>query len=121
MWKACLRLSVSCSAHAAVPTSDGKVLVVGGANVTPGTAPGAIPKFDNVYSDLQIFDPRTVYFTDLSYDETNKQVRADGADRLVDARAFHTVTPIGNDRFIVAGGYNTLVEAWQHRARVLGL
>lgn len=96
--------------HVAVPTSDGKVLVVGGADIIPGTAPGNIPNFRSVYSDVQVFDPETGYFTDLSYDEELQKMRPDGADQLGDARAYHTVTPIGDDRFIVAGGYTTLAE-----------
>lgn len=96
--------------HASVPTSDGKVLIVGGADVIPGSAPGTIPKFRKVYGDVQIFDPETGYFTDLSFNEEAQNLRPGGKDRLSDARAYHTVTPIGEDRFLVAGGYTKLAE-----------
>lgn len=91
--------------HVALPTSDGKVLIVGGADVIPGAAPGTIPKFRTVHRDVQLFDPETGYFTDLSYEELGGQPLPPGKDRLEEARAFHTVTPIGEDKFVVIGGY----------------
>ena len=94
--------------HAAAPTSDGKVLVVGGAYVTQTYRPNAVPMFRAVYGDLQLYDPATGYFTDLSFDEETRMLRPEGRDRLFDSRAFHTLTPLGNDRFIVAGGYTNL-------------
>ena len=94
--------------HAAAPTTDGKVLVVGGAYVTQTYRPNSVPTFRSVYNDLQLYDPKTGYFTDLSFDEETRQLRPEGRDRLFDSRAFHTLTPLGNDRFIVAGGYTNL-------------
>jgi hypothetical protein len=94
--------------HAAVPTSTGKVLVVGGADVVPGGAPGSLPNFRSVYNDVQIYDPETGYFSDLAFDESSQTTFPDGANRLEDARAYHTVTPLGGDRFLVVGGVNTL-------------
>ena len=91
--------------HVAVPTSDGKVLIVGGADVIPGSAPGTIPKFRQVHTDVQLFDPETGYFSDLSLNEATQTPFPDRADRLEDGRAFHTVTPIGEDKFLVIGGY----------------
>lgn len=66
--------------HVALPTSDGKVLIVGGADVIPGAAPGTIPKFRSVHRDVQVFDPETGYFTDLSYEEIDGQALPPGAD-----------------------------------------
>lgn len=96
--------------HAALPTSDGKVLIVGGADVTPGSAPGSIPQFRRVHQDVQIFDPETGYFTDLAYDDATGLPRQNGADALGDPRAFHTVTPLGDDKFLVVGGYTKVAE-----------
>lgn len=94
--------------HVAVPTSDGKVLIVGGADVIPGSAPGTIPKFRQVHRDVQLFDPETGYFSDLSYDEDNGRPFEESRDRLIEGRAFHTVTPIGDDKFLVVGGYTEI-------------
>ena len=89
---------------------SGRVLIVGGADVVPGTEPGSIPRFRRVYRDLQVFDPETGYFTDLSFDEDANAPFQTEAELLTDERAFHTVTPIGEDRFVVAGGYRTFAE-----------
>lgn len=94
--------------HVAVPTSDGKVLLVGGADVIPGSAPGTIPKFRQVHQDVQVFDPETGYFSDLSFDEDANAPFSDNRDRLEEGRAFHTVTPIGQDKFLVIGGYTEI-------------
>jgi hypothetical protein len=96
--------------HAAVPTSTGKVLVVGGADVVPGGAPGSLPSFRSVYSDVQIYDPETGYFSDLAFNESLGTSFPDDANRLTEARAYHTVTPLGGDRFLVAGGVNMLAD-----------
>lgn len=96
--------------HTALPTSDGRVLIVGGADVIPGSAPGTIPKFRRVHNDVQVFDPTTGYFTDLSYREVGGVAVSSMEDKLSASRAFHTVTPIGQDRYIVAGGYTVLAD-----------
>lgn len=85
--------------HATATTSDGRVIVVGGGDPVPGAGPAALPEFRSVYTDIQIFDPETGYFTDLAYDAP------EGKDVLFEATVFHTVTPIGNDRFLVVGGF----------------
>ncbi len=91
--------------HVAVSTSDGKVLIVGGADVIPGAAPGTLPQFRRVYDDVQLFDPETGYFSDLHFDEGAGAPLAQGADQLSEPRAYHTVTPLGEDRFLVIGGF----------------
>lgn len=85
--------------HATATASDGRVLIVGGGDPVPGAGPGALPEFRSVYTDIQVFDPETGYFTDLAYDAP------EGKDVLFEPSVFHTVTPIGNDRFFVAGGF----------------
>lgn len=93
--------------HVTVPYErDNKALVVGGGYrlSTSMGEPGATPGFEAVHADVMTFDPTTGYFTDLGYDESAEARRDDGADRLEDARAHHTVTPIGDDRFLVIGG-----------------
>ncbi|MFW5966239.1 MAG: kelch repeat-containing protein [Persicimonas sp.] len=93
--------------HVTVPYDrDGKTLTVGGGwrNATSMGDPAATPVLEVVHDDLMEFDPSTGYFTDLSYDEASGEPREGGADRLEEARAYHTVTPIGDDRFLVVGG-----------------
>lgn len=91
--------------HATVPFDDGnKLLVVGGGDVSSLRAPATMPSFRTVHDDLMEFDPITGYFTDLSYDPQSGTPRPNGADRLLEPRAFHTVTPIGENRFLVVGG-----------------
>jgi hypothetical protein len=96
--------------HAVAPTSDGKVLIIGGAEEIPGSALGAIPNIKRLYADVQIFDPETGYFSDLSLDESTQQPRPDDQDLLSEPRAWGTVTALGNDRFLVVGGYTKLGE-----------
>lgn len=96
--------------HAVAPTSDGKVLIVGGAEEIPGSALGAIPNIRRLHSDVQIFDPETGYFTDLSFDDATQQPRPEMQDRLQDPRGWATLTPLGGDRFLLVGGYTKVGE-----------
>ncbi len=103
--------------HATALTSDGKVLVVGGTpNVLPNTVDGNIT-MSAAYADVQIYDPETGYFTDLNLNEDESAPQPMNRDRLSEPRAFHTVTPLGDDRFIVVGGYTvrTLPDSKQTR------
>ncbi len=91
--------------HATVPTDGAnKLLVVGGADIDQVRRPGTMPQFRTVHDDLMEFDPATGYFTDLSYDSSTGAAMPNGADRLLEARAFHTVTPVGHNKFLVVGG-----------------
>lgn len=91
--------------HATAATDRGnEALVVGGADVATASAPGTIPTFRRLHGDVQHFDSASGYFTDLSYDTVARQANMIGQDRLNTARAYHTVTPIGQDRFVVIGG-----------------
>lgn len=91
--------------HAIATTEDGQILIVGGGDASSRLEPAKVPSFYHVFSDIQLFDPVTGYFTDLSYDDAARAVQSTGLDRLRTPRAFHTVTALGNDRFLVAGGY----------------
>lgn len=93
--------------HVTVPFDGGnKALTVGGGYSETSTTPrpGSLPEFTTVHDDLMEFDPVSGYFTDLAYSEQLNAERPNGADRLLEPRAFHTVTPIGGDRFLVIGG-----------------
>lgn len=89
--------------HEAVTTSSGNALIVGGGHAI-AASPSGEPPLDRVFGDLQLFDPNTGYTTDLAFDEEASEQRPDGADRLEVARAYHTVTRVGEDRFLVVGG-----------------
>ncbi len=93
--------------HVTVPFEGGnKSLTVGGGYSETSTTPrpGSLPEFTTIHDDLMEFDPVSGYFTDLAYSEQLNAERPNGADRLLEPRAFHTVTPIGGDRFLVIGG-----------------
>ncbi|MFP4598117.1 MAG: kelch repeat-containing protein [Persicimonas sp.] len=93
--------------HVTVPFDGGnKALTVGGGYSETSTTPrpGSLPEFTTIHDDLMEFDPVSGYFTDLAYDEQTGAERPNGADRLLEPRAYHTVTPIGGDRFLVVGG-----------------
>lgn len=93
--------------HASAATSDGRILIVGGGDPVPGTAPGSLPEFRSLYADVQLFDPQTGYFSDLAFDDASGALLSDGRDRLFEPVVFHTVTPLGDDRFLIAGGFTT--------------
>lgn len=109
--------------HGSAVLSDGRVLIVGGTpNVLSGNLDSPIT-MSSVYGDVQVYDPETGYFTDLNLNEDESAPQSDGKDRLTDARAFHTVTPIGDDRFIVTGGYTvrTLPDGAKQTRPVLSI
>lgn len=91
--------------HSAHPTSSGEVLIVGGASVVGGYEPTEKPELAEAYADIQLFDPATGYFTELAGDQAAIDADVVGEDRLEDARAFHTVNALGDDRFLVVGGF----------------
>lgn len=90
--------------HRAVRTESGDALIVGGAAVQ-AAAPDAVPEIQVLHDDIQRFEPGSGYITDLSFDESEGRRRPEDAGRLAIGRAFHTVTPIGDDRYLVAGGF----------------
>jgi hypothetical protein len=92
--------------HATVLFDGGnRALVVGGATTEGQTfRAGVEQEFDIVHDDLMEFTPADGYFTDLSYNPETGSVFPNGGDRLDVARAFHTLTPIGDDKFLVIGG-----------------
>jgi len=85
--------------HRAVRTPTGDVLIVGGARLSADLEPGTTPSIEAVHDDVQRFRAATGVVEDIS-------VRAEeSSDRLSGGRAFHTVTAIGNDRYLVVGGF----------------
>ena len=96
--------------HRTVQTSKGNVLVIGGGHHTTGS-PWSVPSLSDVLGDVQLFEPTNGYTTDISLDPSTvgtsggPKRRPGGADRLSVPRAYHTVTPIGDDEFVVIGGY----------------
>lgn len=100
--------------HEAVVFEGGnRALIVGGGDAIATVRAGAEPNFRDgsdgralaFHDDLMEFDPSTGYFSDLSFNPATNGVFPGGGDRLTQARAFHTVTPIGDERFLVIGGY----------------
>lgn len=91
--------------HTATATESGLVLIVGGGQVGAFHQPATTPDLQGVVGDIQLFDPATGYFTELAGDDEARRSNTIGADRLQVPRAFHTVTALGNDRFLVVGGY----------------
>ena len=92
--------------HTADATESGQVLIVGGAQVGASYEPMTVPSIEESFADIQLFDPATGYFTELGGDDEALRSGAVGEDRLQIPRAFHTVTSIGDDRFVVAGGFD---------------
>jgi len=100
--------------HEAVVFDGGnRALIVGGGDAISTVHAGAEPNFREgsngralaLHDDLMEFDPNTGYFSDLSFDPATNGVFPGGGDRLTQARAFHTVTSIGENKFLVIGGY----------------
>ena len=91
--------------HAVVPVEErNKALVVGGVDVNSSRAPAEFPSVRRMHDDLQEFDPVSGYFTDLSYDPAAGAPLENGGDRLAVPRAYHTVTPVGDQTYLVVGG-----------------
>lgn len=99
--------------HTAHETDTGEVLVVGGAQLSSTYEPTRIPVLDQVFDDIQLFNPATGHFTELAGDSAADDAGVIGQDRLHQPRAFHTVTPLGDDRFLVIGGFGRVSEATQ--------
>lgn len=91
--------------HSAAMTSSGQVLVVGGGDPAVAYDPTSLGTFRTLFADVQLFDPQTGYFADLAYDEAAKAILSDDRDTLFEPIVHHTVTAIGNDRYLVAGGF----------------
>lgn len=91
--------------HASATTSDGEVLIVGGGNPGSFYQPFTTPNLTEVYDDIQVFSPQTGYFTSLAQDDAAEAVGVLGRDKLAEPRAFHTVTPLGDKRYLIAGGF----------------
>lgn len=90
--------------HRAAVTEEGRVVVVGGGRGDPGD-PWAVPSVEDLLSDVQLFDLDTNYVTDLAFDSERGGERPDDRGRLDRARAYHTVTAVGEQRFLVVGGF----------------
>lgn len=80
------------------------LIVAGGDTGDQPARAGAAPAFRSLHDDLIEFDPESGYFTDLAYDEESQNIYPGRGGRLRAARAFHTLTPIGEDKFLVIGG-----------------
>lgn len=92
--------------HGSATTSDGNVVVIGGGNPVPGASVTALGDFRTLTDDVQVFDPRTGYFSDISVLGRSPVTVAE-EDRLFQPVVYPTVTPIGEDKYLVAGGFTT--------------
>lgn len=91
--------------HTAHTLDSGRVMIAGGGRLSTGYEPGAPPPLNKTLGDIQVFDPASGYFTELGAYDDAIEAGVTGQDRLADDRVFHTVTPVGDDRFVVAGGF----------------
>lgn len=91
--------------HRTGVASGGRVLFVAGApNVEQTLLDGTVPELNGVHDDVQFYDTTRGRMINLGYNPGADRPRRDGADRLAVGRAYHTVTKIGPQRFLVAGG-----------------
>lgn len=99
--------------HGATVTESGEIMIVGGGDVSVFHQPASLPSLQSVLADIQLFDPATGYFTELAGDDRARASGAIGEDRLHTPRAFHTVTPLGNDQYLVVGGFEVVGNSLQ--------
>ncbi len=100
--------------HRMAETSTGQIVVVGGARLGSQAGATEMPEIVEVYNDIQLFDPATGHFTELGgqYSVDSELI---GQDRMEEGRAFHSLTPLGEDRFLVAGGFGLSGESTRPR------
>lgn len=94
--------------HTVNRTSSGRLLIVGGARLHSAYEPGDHPPMEQAFGDIQVYDPSSGLFTELAADDDARDAGEVGSDRLHIPRAYHTVTPLGNNRFLVVGGFGVL-------------
>lgn len=104
--------------HTAHATDSGAIMVVGGAQLSGDYEPFHMPELTEALNDIQLFDPDTGYFTELAGDREAIDAGVVGQDRLDRGRAFHTVTPLGDDRFLVVGGFALTQEVTRPQSSI---
>ncbi len=91
--------------HGLATTSKGQILAIGGGDPIPGGATTTLPEYRSIYKDIQMFDPETSYFSNIAFNDAANQLLE--GDQLFEAIVFPAVTSIGDDRYLVAGGFTT--------------
>lgn len=94
--------------HGVATLEDGRVLIVGGGDPVPGTVPGVLPSFRSVHDDIYLFDPETGYFSDIDFDDESNILR--DSEKLAEPVVYPTLTAIGENRFLVTGGFTKRSE-----------
>lgn len=82
--------------HTAVPLSDGRALIIGGAALTALGTGVSSSNIQSTYASIVVYDPRNGYFDFFRNNGTPAALNT--------GRAYHTTTALDDNRFLVTGG-----------------